>query len=54
MATVISVNISEKKGTIKHPVPSIQLKLRHGIVGEFFAKISSKLLIYIDKKPLKY
>lgn len=37
MATVISVNISEKKGTIKHPVPSIQLKLRHGIVGDAHA-----------------
>ena len=33
MATVVSVNISERKGTQKHPVPEIQLKLRHGIVG---------------------
>ena len=37
MAVVISVNISEKKGTIKHPVPEIQLKLRHGIVGDAHA-----------------
>mgnify|MGYP000816122566 CR=1 FL=1 len=37
MATVVSVNISEKKGTIKHPVPEIQLKLRHGIVGDAHA-----------------
>ena len=34
---VVSVNISEKKGTIKHPVPEIQLKLRHGIVGDAHA-----------------
>ena len=37
MATVVSVNISEKKGTIKHPVPEIQLKFRHGIVGDAHA-----------------
>ena len=37
MAVVISVNISEKKGTIKHPVPEIRLKLRHGIVGDAHA-----------------
>ena len=37
MATVVSVNISEKKGTIKHPVPEIELKLRHGIVGDAHA-----------------
>ena len=29
MARVLSVNISEKKGTIKTPVAEIQLKLRH-------------------------
>ena len=33
MAEVTSVNISERKGTPKHPVPEIRLKLRHGIVG---------------------
>ena len=37
MAQVISVNISEKKGTVKHEVPEIQLKLRHGIVGDAHA-----------------
>ena len=37
MAVVISVNISEKKGTIKHPVPEIRLKIRHGIVGDAHA-----------------
>ena len=33
MAEVVSVNISERKGTVKVPVPEIQLRLRHGIVG---------------------
>jgi len=34
---VTSVNISEQKGTQKHPVSEIQLKLRHGIVGDAHA-----------------
>lgn len=37
MAQVTSVNISEKKGTPKHEVPEIQLRLRHGIVGDAHA-----------------
>jgi len=37
MAEVVSVNISEKKGTVKRPVPEIRLKLRHGIVGDAHA-----------------
>lgn len=37
MASVVSVNISERKGERKHPVPEIRLKLRHGIVGDAHA-----------------
>ena len=37
MARVVSVNISEKKGPLKKPVPEIELKLRHGIVGDAHA-----------------
>ena len=37
MAKVVSVNISERKGEQKHPVPEILLKLRHGIVGDAHA-----------------
>jgi len=37
MAKVVSVNISQQKGEQKHPVPEIQLKLRHGIVGDAHA-----------------
>lgn len=37
MAEVVSVNISEKKGEQKHPVSAIELKLRHGIVGDAHA-----------------
>ncbi len=37
MAKVTSVNISEQKGTQKHPVPEIRLKFRHGIVGDAHA-----------------
>lgn len=37
MANVVSVNISERKGTQKHPVPEIELKIQHGIVGDAHA-----------------
>lgn len=37
MAVVTAVNISEKKGTRKHEVPYIDLKCRHGIVGDAHA-----------------
>lgn len=34
---VVSVNISEKKGTIKVPVEKIELRENHGIVGDAHA-----------------
>ena len=37
MAKVIAVWISEKKGTVKHPVPEIQVKKQHGIIGDAHA-----------------
>nr|WP_325213215.1 MOSC domain-containing protein [uncultured Oscillibacter sp.] len=37
MAEVVSVNVSEKKGTVKREVPEIRLKLRHGILGDAHA-----------------
>lgn len=37
MATVTAVCISEKKGTRKHAVPSIEVKKDHGIVGDAHA-----------------
>ncbi len=37
MAIVVSVNISERKGIRKKAVPEIQLRLRHGIVGDAHA-----------------
>lgn len=37
MATVTAVNISEKKGTIKHPVPEGEFRVDHGIVGDSHA-----------------
>ena len=37
MATVVSVNISEKKGVCKHPVEELVLKKNHGIVGDAHA-----------------
>lgn len=37
MAIVTSVNLSRQKGVRKHPVPQVQLRLRHGIVGDAHA-----------------
>ncbi|MDO4493589.1 MAG: MOSC domain-containing protein [Clostridia bacterium] len=37
MASVVAVCISEKKGTMKHPVGSIEVKRDHGIVGDAHA-----------------
>ena len=37
MAQVVSVCISEKKGTKKHPVAEISLRPHHGIVGDAHA-----------------
>lgn len=36
-ASVVAVNISEHKGTIKHPVEEIELRVGHGIVGDAHA-----------------
>ena len=37
MPQVLAVCISEKKGTVKHHVPEIQLKNDHGILGDAHA-----------------
>lgn len=37
MAKVLAVCISEKKGTMKHPVEEISLRINHGIVGDAHA-----------------
>ncbi len=37
MAKVKAVCISEKKGTMKHPVEAIELKIDHGIIGDAHA-----------------
>ena len=36
-ASVVAVCISERKGTMKHPVPEIRLRVRHGIEGDAHA-----------------
>ena len=37
MARVMAVCVSEKKGEVKRPAPYIDVKLRHGIVGDAHA-----------------
>jgi MOSC domain-containing protein YiiM len=61
MAKVVSLNISEKKGVVKIPVDSIEIKVDHGLVGDAHAgnwhrQISLLAKESIDKmsKNLKY
>ena len=54
MGKVVSVYISEKKGTIKHPVEQIELKINHGILndahaGDWHRQISLLDLSSFDK-----
>lgn len=37
MAKVIAVNISEKRGTVKHPIDKGFFKLNHGLLGDAHA-----------------
>ena len=37
MAKVLAVCISEKKGTMKHPVEKIDVRIDHGIIGDAHA-----------------
>lgn len=37
MAEVKAVCISERKGTMKHEVPEIRVKIKHGIEGDAHA-----------------
>ena len=37
MATVTAINISEKRGTVKHTIDSAYLRIDHGIVGDAHA-----------------
>lgn len=56
---VVSVNISEKAGVVKKPVPKVVLKENHGIVGDAHAKnwhrqVSLLAIEDIDKARQKY
>lgn len=58
MAKVVSINISEKKGTIKVPVDKAEIKLNHGIVndahaGNWHRQISMLASESIDKMKRK-
>ena len=48
MASVVSLNISEKKGMIKHAVEQIELKIDHGIVGDAHAGNWHRQVSFLD------
>ncbi|MCI7583538.1 MAG: MOSC domain-containing protein [Eubacteriales bacterium] len=41
MAKVIAVNVSERKGTVKHSVDSVEMKENFGIIGDSHAEEGS-------------
>jgi len=58
MAKVVAVNISSEKGVRKHPVPSCQLLIEHGIEGDAHAgkwhrQVSLLAMESIDKLQAK-
>ena len=58
-AKVVAVCISEKKGTMKHPVDSILLRPEHGIVGDAHAgnwhrQVSLLANESVDKMRIKF
>lgn len=58
MASIVSVNISKKKGTIKHPVESIQLRIGLGIeedahAGDWHRQVSLLDLSSFNKMTTK-
>lgn len=58
-ASVIAVCISEKKGTMKHPVDEVTLKPEHGIIGDAHAgnwrrQVSLLANESVDKMRLKF
>ena len=44
MAKVVAVNVSEKKGTIKHAVEEVEMKEDFGIVGDSHAEQGLSLI----------
>ena len=58
-AKVVAVCISEKKGTIKHPVEFVTLKENHGIIGDAHAgnwhrQVSLLANESVDKMRMKF
>lgn len=52
MARVLSINISEKAGTIKHPIPEAKLRVDHGIEGDAHAGNWHRQVSLLDQKSV--
>ena len=50
--TVVSVNISEKKGTIKHPVPEIEID-ENGILGDAHVGMTNRLVSLLSGESIE-
>jgi MOSC domain-containing protein YiiM len=53
MGKIVSINISEKKGTVKLPVNSAILKEDYGIVGDAHAGDTIRQISLLDSESIK-
>lgn len=53
MATITSLNISEKKGERKKPVDSVELKTDHGIIGDAHAGMRKRQVSLLASESIQ-
>ncbi len=51
-ATIVSVNVSEKKGTTKHPVSEVMID-KHGIVGDAHAGMTNRFVSLLTGESIE-
>lgn len=52
MAKVLAVNISEKKGVVKHPIEKGFFKLNHGLVGDAHAGNWHRMVSFLGQESI--
>jgi len=52
MGKIVSINVSEKKGTVKLPIASAQLKENYGIVGDAHAGDTLRQVSLLDSESI--
>ncbi len=49
---IVSVNISEQKGTVKHPVPEAEID-EHGVIGDAHAGTTNRLVSLLGQESIE-